>query len=612
MKNIKLKLPIFLLIFYILFGVFLQYGGTSEFQSLPSPIYGGDYYYQMGSVMHILSGGDPFESSSILGGTPGYLPLYGIICAEFCKIFEVDAFQGMIYLSTVLFALGSIIWFIAFKTLFKNEWVSLIGVVLANGISIYPLLKYTPFTKQIMIPLFILVLYLSFNNKKTLNYGFLGIIYGLLAISHTVAFVGATLIITTFITYEIYKKYQFNSINGIKEYIVENWKKLGLFTIFGLPISMLYWYKPIFILKLVRPYDRLHMDTPDFGRIDIQIKFFIDSILQYIFNIKSAVGIISSVILIVGIFSLYKSREEENRFFKLFVFGSLFATFCYIITEPLLKMNFVPTYMSSFYLWVSALLISLCGLNYIYEQLIKNSDKVTKNMIVFGSLFLLLTANSAYMFSNYINNDQWAEAGRSEFSELHVSLNNYLIENTDINDVILSTKELSFALNGLSGRKVLVNRWAQQNDPYTNLPERDMIAAIILYGNDTEKKLELIEKYNIQYLYWDYYWINSEYQFDDNNNLIGMYDPLIAYSDDSLKTELMENNVSYYEMNYWVDPSQRRDDIRKYDLMYISPENYRSYQMPWNTNLNEYLTEVWNYSYQDQKIAVLYKINVKK
>ena len=82
-------------------------------------------------------------------------------------------------------------------------------------------------------------LYLAYNNKKMINYGFLGIIYGLLAISHTVAFVGATLIIATFVIYEIYKKYELDKIKGIKEYLKENWKNLGVFTVFGIPISLL-------------------------------------------------------------------------------------------------------------------------------------------------------------------------------------------------------------------------------------------------------------------------------------------------------------------------------------------------------------------------------------
>ncbi|MBA2859151.1 hypothetical protein HNP93_001852 [Methanococcus maripaludis] len=612
MKYIKLTLPTILVIFYILFGLFLQYNGTSEFQSLPSPLYGGDYYYQMGSVTHILSGGNPFESSSMIGGIPGYLPLYGILCAGFCKIFGLTALQGMIYFSLVIFTFGSVIWYYTFTKIFKNEWISLIGVVLANGISIYPILKYTPFTKQIMIPLFIVLLYSTYTNKKMVNYGLLGIVYGLLAISHTVAFVGATLIIATFLMYEIYKKYELNKISGITEYLKENWKNLGSFTLFGIPLSMLYWYKPLFVLHLFRPYDRIHMDTSDFGMLSVQIKFVIDNIVHYLFNTASILGIFLSIILIGGLISIYKLNDSKNVFSNIFAIGSVIATFCYIITEPLMGMNFIPQYMSSFYLWTSALLISLCGLEYACKLLNENSKNVKKNMFVFGTLFLLLTANSAFVFSDYINTNKWAEVGRSEPSDLYDSLTEYLTENTDVNDVVLSTKELSFAINGFSGRKLLVNRWAQQNDPYINLPQRDIAAAIILYGNDTEKKLELIKKYDIKYIYWDYYWINSEYQFDNKGNLIGIYDPMIAYSDDSIKTELIENNVSYYEMNYWVDPSQKRDDVRKYDLIYISPENYKNYQMPWNTDLNEYLTEVWNYNYQEQKIAVLYKINVKK
>ena len=87
-----------------------------------------------------------------------------------------------------------------------------------------------------------------------------------------------------------------------------------------------------------------------------------------------------------------------------------------------------------------------------------------------------------------------------------------------------------------------------------DMSERDIDAALILYGNNTEKKLELIEKYNIKYIYWDYYWINSEYKFDTNGNIAGIYDPMIAfYSEDSEK-KLVENGVKYSVMDWWVDP----------------------------------------------------------
>jgi len=604
MRDIKLKIPFLLLIFYIIFGLFLQYTGTSEFRSLPSPIYGGDYYYQMGSVNHILSGGNPFESSSMLGGIPGYLPLYGMLCAGFCKIFGLDAFHGMIYFSLVIFTLGSFIWYFTFKKIFENEWISVIGVVLANGISVYPILKYTPFTKEIMIPLFIFSLYLAYTNKKMINYGFLGVIYGLLAISHTVAFVGATLIIATFVIYEIYKKYELDKIKGIKEYLKENWKNLGVFTVFGIPISLLYWYKPVFAYKLHQVNNLLVWNVGrDWFDLKVQINFLFEIMRSYLFNFGSLNATITSVLVLVGIYQIYKLEKNiEKNFLKVFGRGCIFATFSYILTIPLLSMHFVPDYMASYYLSALSILLILFGL----KNTIKTSFYDLKSNFPFMIVFIVFLVFSSNSFTDHIENDQWAQSGKNQFPTYYGSLQDYLLENTNVEDTILSTKELSFAVNSFSGRKLVVNRWAQQNDPYMDMSERDIDAALILYGNNTEKKLELIEKYNIKYIYWDYYWINSEYKFDTNGNIAGIYDPMIAfYSEDSEK-KLVENGVKYSVMDWWVDPSMH--DTKKFNLIIISPENYKNAEQPWNYNLDEYLEEVWSYSDNGKKISVLYKI----
>ncbi|WP_423792567.1 hypothetical protein ACPB8Q_07575 [Methanocaldococcus indicus] len=601
---VKNKLPILILLFYIIFGAILQYYGISQFKSLPSPIFGGDYYYQMGVIWHIREGGNPLESSSMLGGIPGYLPLYGFLCAKFCDLFNLDTMKGMFYFSIVLFVVASIIWFYLFRVLFRDDWIALIGVALANGINAYPILKYTNFTHQIMLPLFILTLYLAFKERKIIYYALLGLIYGLLTLSHMVAFVGATLIIATFIVYEIYK-----NRNNIIDYLKENIKNWGVFGIIALPILMLYWYKPIFVYHLHRPYDRVHMDIWDFGRFDVQITFLIDTIKRYLFNFLSLGGFILTILTWLGIYAYIKSEESKlKEFIKIFCLGSIFATFSYFITEPLFKINFIPNYMSYFYLWISSIIIGLYGLSYLKEKYSLNI--INRELIVFGTLFLVLFANTTYGFINYIENNKWAQVGKHPLPEMYISLQHYILTHTNVNDVFLSTKELSFMINSLTGRKVMVDRWAQQNNPYANLPQRDMDTAIILYGNDTNKKLELIKKYHIKYLYWDYNWISTEFYIDKYGRIVGIYDPLMTYDTKENREYLNKYGVKYIPIYYWIDPSCRNEYVRKFHILVISPENYYNFTHPWKPDLDKYLVEVWNYTYNGQKIAVLYKINL--
>jgi len=603
--KLKYNLPILLLVLYVILGAFIQYSGISDFKSLPSPLYGGDYYYQMGEIWHIRDGGNPLDSSSALGGVPGYLPVYGYLCAKFCDLLNLDTMKGMLYFSVVLFVVASVIWFCLFRVLFKDEWIALIGVVLANGINVYPILKYTNFTHQVMIPLFILFLYLSFKERKIVYYALLGLIYGLLTLSHMVAFVGATLIIATFVVYEIYK-----NKDRILDYLKENIKNWVVFGIVAFPTLMLYWYKPMFVYHLHRPYDRVHMDIMDFGRMDVQIKFLFNTIKSYLFNFSSIGGAITTLLLWIGIYGYFKMEENDlKEFLKVFTLGSIVATFCYFITEPLFHINFIPNYMSYFYLWATAILFATFGLNYLKTNL-HLSETLNKKIAVFGIIFVILFANSAYAFINYIENDRWANVGKEPMPEMYISLQHYLLTHTNVDDVILSTKELSFVINAISGRKVMVDRWAQQNDPYVNLPQRDMDAAVILYGNDTKKKLELIKKYHIKYLYWDYNWINTEFQIDKYGRIVGIFDPLMTYDTEKNREYLNKYDVKYIPMYFWIDPSCRSKDIRKFHLLIISPQNYYNFTNPWKPDLNKYLVEVWNYTYNGQKIAVLYKIKV--
>ncbi|MBA2861806.1 hypothetical protein [Methanococcus maripaludis] len=559
----------------------------------------------MGSVNHILSGGNPFESSSMVGGLPGYLALYGILCAGFCKLCSLDAFNGMIYFSLTIFAFGSFIWYYTFKRIFKDEWTSVIGVVLTNGISMYPILKYTEFTIQIMIPLFILAIYLVFTSKKSFNYAFLGLIYGLLAISHNIAFVGATLIIATFLIYEICKKYSSDKINGLREYFKENLKNFGVFFIFGLPISILYWYRPLFVYKLHQVNNFMIWGVSlNWYNSDVQIEFIFD-VLRSLINVDSLYSALVSVFLINGLVQMYKTRTNSQcKFLKIFGIGCIFATFSYFITIPLLNMHFFPNYMSKFYLVTLCSMICIYGLNSLKNTKIIKNHHLRMNL-GFTSLFILLMVLTSNIFVS--NMDDWSVAGKNPFPNSQISLYNYLLENTSSEDTILSTKGLSYFIIGTSGRKLLVNHWAQQNDPYLDLSERDIDAAIILYGNNTEKKLELIEKYNVKYIYWDYRWNSTEYQFVNGSET--PKDPLIAFYKEKYKKQLEEYGIKYTEKTWWVDIYQR--NAQTLDLLMISPENYRNSIKPWTTDLDPYLEEVWNYSSDGQKVAILYKLNIE-
>ena len=141
-----------------------------------------------------------------------------------------------------------------------------------------------------------------------------------------------------------------------------------------------------------------------------------------------------------------------------------------------------------------------------------------------------------------------------------------------------------------------------------DMEERQAAAAIILYGNNTEVKKQLIKKFKIKYLYWDVNWFSSEFQVQ-NNQIVGIYDPLILIDDgEGNEIQLDENGVIYEKLNYWLDPSGRGDKYKKMDLFLITYNNYRNSPQPWKEDLNELMSEVWSYDMNENKVAILYKI----
>jgi len=211
--------------------------------------------------------------------------------------------------------------------------------------------------------------------------------------------------------------------------------------------------------------------------------------------------------------------------------------------------------------------------------------------------------------SPLVNTDKWIQVGKQPLSQDILETKKWILSNAGINDIFLSTNELSFALNALTGRKVMITR-RSQNSPFLDIDQREADAAIILYGNNSKKRKELLKKYDIKYLYWNNYWIQSEYYFDNQGKITGWFDPIIVKDIKNYRSYFDNYNISYFSLNNWIDPAIKGEKIRKYDLLFVSPQNYRSFEKPWVEDLDNYLKEVWNFKYENQTLARIYEIKI--
>jgi len=487
------------------------------------------------------------------------------------------------------------------------------------------------------MPLILWTIYEFINTQSIKNSILLGLVYGIIGITHSIAFIASSMLLGfVFIYYGVMKNlHVFKNKNskdgsaaqkGLKiKKIIKIVLPYVIVLVIGVCIAMLWWYKPIFLYHGQTSPHYTEWNNTDFSSISAQFQFLwyvISGALIYFGNMTQAV---LSTLFIAGVLGMIFIKSKKNsddpgadsargriQFIRFLLISSLIVTLHYFVTQNIIGVSFVPGYMSYLLLEPVRIIVAAFGAYVIYSMIKKkiksDAGKRYFTYIFFPAIILLLLIGLAGLYNDRMN-DQWYNAGKSALPAQLVSLEDYVTAHTSVYDTILTTKEVGFAVNALTGRKLVISRRAH-NDPFMNLDPREMDAAVILYGDNVSEKINLIKEYNITYLYWDTYWIQSEYTFNDQGQITGWFDPIIAFYSPENEQVLKDNNVSYFVQNTWVDPALRSDSQKKFDLIFVSPQNYVSFTHPWKTDIDPYLKEVWSYSSGGQKIAVLYKVNV--
>ncbi|MEK6938123.1 MAG: hypothetical protein AABX04_03690 [Nanoarchaeota archaeon] len=598
----------------IAFLLIINFLLTSPLKQLPSPIYGGDYYHQLGSTFHISSSINPFhwfESANVIGALPMQLPVYGVSVSLLVWIFGLNPMSAEFAFSYIIIILSSFLIYILANKLIKDKTISLLVPLAFIPIGFFPIIKYSLFTQLVTIPLFFISLINFYHKVNLKNSIWLGISFGLASLSHGVAFIAVSwtsvIVFADRLLFQFRKDKKFNW-EEIKLFWKEKYLYFVIMGVIGFSLALCYWWKPIFIYHGQTKLGDQDWSMASLSLIKVQLDTLFYTLKNYLFNFSNIRAGILTLLLYPGLFVLFLSKNKEyTRLLKVMLLAGVTIVFSYFVTQPLLNTNFVPSQNERFLLIALLSITSFVGLKYLVN-LSLFTERNLKYFLIFAVLILLSV--SAVKEYNIVKEDQWHKAGMQEMSPHYQSLQKYLLENTDVDDIILSTNEISFAVNALTGRKI-VNSRRGHNDKFLDFDAEEIKAAIILYGNDTQKKIELIKSKNIKYLYWDFYWIPSEYTFDEKGSIINWYDPLVFRYPEQYGPILEKNEIKYFQQHTWLDPGARYEDVVKYDLLFVSPDNYRSAEKPWKADLDPYLEEVWNYQQNGQKIAVLYKINIK-
>jgi hypothetical protein len=601
------------IILYLIFQLILILG----FKQLPSPIFGGDYYHSMGSINNIRYGGDVLGAPNVLGSEPQYLPLYSIFVAVIANLFNLSTFHAMGLASVLIMIFAMFIVYFLSIALFSSKHIGVISVLIYLPLTKFPIWKYLDFTLTLMFPLFLLLLFRFWKNRKMLNAILAGIAYGLIGWSHTVGFVSANIVLVFASLSMLFFRYfsvEKTKILFMKSDCLANFRKtaikIAVIFAIGVLVALPIWFKPIFVYhgdtkNPVQDYTQYNFDD-----VKYMFVFLFNTIKENFFNFGNLFSAGISVLFLAGVVLFFvarrkQGRSDELRFISVVLVSAFAGSFHYFLMQPILGTNLSAPYIAKFLFPISQMLFASFAI--MYSCAIPFVQKHVKKIIyaVIIVLFIVTLLN----FASFQQTNQYVAMAKTELPALFPSMQSWILNNTDVNDVFLSSNELSFALNGLTGRKEVVGR-RSHNSLYINLDERQADAAVMLYGNDDAKREELLKKYNAKYMFWAFFWLSNDFSFGENGTLVGISDPLIVLDKKEYRDMFEKYNISYLPQHTWLDPSMRGEQYKQYDLLIVMPSQF-DIAHPWHSKLDKYLKSVWEYKEDSQTLAAIYRIDVK-
>jgi len=509
----------------------------------------------------------------------------------------------MFIMSVVFMSLGFIIVYQLFKELFnKNTGVFAAlaypaSVFLARGI-----LKYTDLIQFVCYPLLFLFVIYFFKKERKLLYAVLtGLMYGVCSLAHGMGFILISLLVPILAFYLLffqffdYDKKKFDK-DKIKETFWKNVFYLGIIISIGFLISLIFWWIPITLL---------FGSKEGFGISYIySFSTVIKPGLKKLFDFTSLRNSIVSILFIISILIplFIKKLKSKTKNLYLFSIVIFLLPFHFFITKPILGFTLIPNHMINHLYPIILIILSAIGFNFILSSFPKYKKYIAIVIVA------LLIITSLILVSSWLKNDQWAETSRLKLPKsLHVA-SEWIKNNTDVNDMFISNKELASSINALTGRKFVALRYNHMSK-FDHRMQREADLAVILHGENDEKREELIKKYDVKYLYWDNFWMTSDFLVMPNGDPV-LFDPVSVYDNSYYRSYFEQNGVNYSKTKMTIDPSKReRNDVTRPDLLVVLASN-KNIMEPWNDKLDKYLTLHHTIKEGDKVLAKIYKVEL--
>lgn len=582
----------------ILFFALLQIAYSLRFQQLPACLHGCDLYSHLGTLYHLAYGGDIFQNGQLTWAKPWTPQLYHLLVVLFAKLSGLEVLSAQIWFNVPLYIVTAVILAYLVEQIFENEWLSLLSVLLLS--ERFPVYKYGDFSFLVTLPFFVFVSYFFIfkRDRRPRNLLLSSFFYGLTGYSHTVTFVGINLYLVLCLIAELWEN---REAKRELMYSMLSYTKLVLL---GIPIALLYWWWPLANwLKATNPSGRY--GDKDFSRISVSIGESWEYFKRFFYLNDPGFFTVLVVFGTLGyLFVLRKKLVSPliKKFTSILLLTSFIGMNHHWITAHTVGLTVFPGFFALLFL----LPILIC---FFYLLLILSERYIRNNAlrkILFGVLLIITFLPALQRHRSIIAGERYYRFAYAPLPPHYPSLKAFLEKQSDLGDVILTAKELCFAVNGLTGRKCMTYR-TTHTDPFSDVWKNQVDAALILYGEDPDLALELLDKYQVKYLYWEELWKESEFQLKEGS--LVPYDPLLVPDSVDFREILKKNGVVFKTDRYWFDPAYRGEDIPQLEGILISAENYRNRTIPWRESLDKHLKQVWSYAQNGKTVAKLYMVS---
>lgn len=588
-KDIKYPLLIIFVVFLI------QSFAISQFRQLPGPLYGGDAYLHHAETLFIYEGNSPLENFQVSGEVAYYPWLNQLVIALIGKLVG-STFQAYVFFPALLTILIGISSYFLGKELFHGNRFPLAFCFLFLTMSFTLSDTMRVFGDFLLSSLFLLFLARSLKSDRILDRILAGIFLGLAGLTHVVAMPALGLFTALLFIYTTLLSRINLSLKGARLSVTVTEKKGSVtksvmtylpILVIGSLISMLFFWPIMDAYKVVAKNPVNIYTDPDFTKYGVDV--LISTLSATFLNFSGIGNAILSMLTLVGIYFAVSRRDELGpRLMLMLLAASFIGGFHYFITIPIIGTYLIPLYFFSFLIKIAVSLLCIFALASLYEKLGAGDSKKIFMLIAFAFLALnfFIKINSAY-------SDQWTQNGMSEPSPVFSEIKEWVSENTMPDDVFLSHEELSFAISSLTNRKIVTCRRTHFS-PYIDIDERMADSSVMLYGNNSEKTSELLEKYNVSYLFWDANWL-----------VFSQREPPIFLS--KYENYISQNGVKYQKGDYYLDPAWE-EWYPKYEV--VAPLPYREDPLkPWSDELDSRLTLLKTFYIEGKEYAKIYRID---